>query len=105
MATKPKAAKVPARPVAKKTPAPSTTFTLLAPEAREVFLVGDFNNWRPDELKARRLKGGIWRKALTLKPGSYQYLFLVDGQWWTDPDNAARVGNPFGTENSVITVG
>jgi len=105
-ATKPvaKATKVAAQPQAKKTSTPSTTFSLFAPEAHEVYLIGDFNDWRPDELKARRLKDGTWRKAVTLKPGTYQYLFLVDGQWWADPDNPARARNPFGTENSVIEI-
>lgn len=99
-----KATKVTAQPKAKKTATASTTFSLYAPEANEVFVIGDFNDWRPDDLKARRFKDGTWRKALTLKPGTYQYLFLVDGQWWVDPDNPGRARNPFGTENSVIEI-
>ena len=108
MTTKTKAAtatiKGTAKPKTKRATTPSTTFILHAPEAGEVFLCGDFNDWRPDELKARRFKDGTWRKSLPLKPGSYQYLFLVDGQWWADPDNPARARNPFGTENSVIEI-
>jgi len=90
---------------AKKTSTTSITFSLVAPEAHEVFLIGDFNDWQTGELKARKFKDGRWSKSLPLKPGSYQYLFLVDGEWRLDPANAERANNPFGTENSVVHVG
>jgi len=100
-------AKAPAKTQAKaKKPAPpSTTFSLYAPDAHEVYVIGDFNNWRPDDLKAKKYKDGTWRKSVQIKPGTYHYLFLVDGQWWTDPANPNRLQNPFGSENSVLTVG
>lgn len=82
----------------------STEFTLHAPDATEAFLVGDFNEWSQTSAKMRRFKDGTWKKSMPLKPGRYEYLFLVDGQWWTDPQNGERVGNNYGTENSVITV-
>lgn len=93
------------KPTAKKSAIPSTTFTIFAPEAKEVYLVGDFNDWQPNDLKARRFKDGSWRKSLALKAGVYQYLFLVDGVWLLDPANPSRIANPFGSENSVLTVG
>lgn len=89
---------------AKKRPPSSTTFSLYAPDAHEVFVIGDFNDWQTDDLKARKFKGGTWKKSVQLKPGIYHYLFLVDGQWWTDPANPRRMRNPFGTENSVIEI-
>lgn len=88
----------------KRTSPPSTIFSLYAPDAREVFLVGDFNDWQPNDLKARKFKDGKWSKSVPLKAGTYQYLFLVDGEWWTDPANPNRVHNPFGTENSVVDI-
>ncbi len=88
----------------KKASATSTIFSLFAPEATEVFVMGDFNDWQTDDLKARKLKDGIWTKSVPLKPGIYHYLFLVDGAWWTDPVNPNRVQNPFGSENSVIEI-
>ncbi|MDD5758494.1 MAG: isoamylase early set domain-containing protein [Desulfobulbaceae bacterium] len=84
---------------------PSTTFSLYAPGAQEVFVLGDFNGWQRNELKARKFKDGTWRKSVPLQAGIYQYLFLVDGEWWTDPANPKRVQNPYGTENSVIEIG
>ena len=83
---------------------PETEFKLHAPQAKEVFLAGDFNDWNPTEYRLRRYKDGIYKKKLQLKPGRYQYLFRVDGEWWTDPEHHERVSNPYGSENSVITI-
>ena len=103
-----KAAKKTVTAKAKKAPAkktkPSTQFKLFAPNANEVYITGDFNDWNTTALKARRFKDGTWKKSVKLKPGQYEYLFLVDGEWWTDPENLASIINQFGTENSVISV-
>ena len=88
----------------KKKTVPSVEFSLYAPEAREVFLVGDFNNWDGTAYRMRKFKDGICKKSVKLKPGRYEYLFLVDGEWWTDPKNDLRQHNPFGTENSVLNI-
>jgi 1,4-alpha-glucan branching enzyme len=94
----------PAAATKAKASTPAIEFTLSAPEAKEVFLVGDFNDWNPTEYRLRRYKDGIYKKKLQLKPGRYQYLFRVDGEWRPDPDHSERISNPFGSENSVITV-
>ena len=85
---------------------PSTEFSVYAPDAKEIFLAGDFNNWQSDskDFRLRRFKGDIWKKMVQLKPGIYEYQFVVDGNWWTDPANKKRVANPYCTENSVKTV-
>ena len=89
---------------AQKKAAPSTEFTLYAPEASEVHLVGDFNDWNGADYKLRRFKDGTWKKKVKLKPGRYEYRFVVDGDWWTDPENPDRQRNTFGSENSVATI-
>jgi len=88
----------------KKPATPSTEFILTAPEAQEVYLVGDFNGWDGDGYKMRRFKGGTFKKSVKLKTGRYEYRFVVDGDWWTDPANPIRQANDFGSENSVIVV-
>ena len=82
----------------------STEFTLHAPEAREVFLAGDFNNWDPKQYSMRKFKNGKCTKKLKLKPGRYEYQFIVDENWWADPANPERAGTAFGSENSVLYV-
>ncbi len=112
-AAKTPAAKAPAattkakpKPAAKKPKknSPSTEFTLNAPNASEVYLVGDFNNWDGAEYRMRKFKEGVYKKSVKLKPGRYEYRFVVDGEWWCDPDNPNRQPNSFGSENSVIEI-
>jgi len=90
----------------KKTAIPSTEFCLHAPNVNEVYLAGDFNDWQPDskDYRLRKFKGNIWKKKVKLKPGCYEYQFVVDGQWWCDPENENRVTNLYCTLNSVIEV-
>lgn len=61
-------------------------FTLGAPGAVQVFLVGDFNNWNPT-LEKMEKEGDLFTIRLYLLPGSYRYKFVVDGQWIVDPEN------------------
>lgn len=72
------------------------------PDAKVVFLVGEFNDW---DTSAHRMikRGSRFQKTLRLKPGVYQYKFLIDGEWYADPE-ADQVPNEFGTMNSVIRV-
>ncbi len=83
----------------------TSEFSLFAPDAGKVFLAGDFNDWDTGKHSMRKYKGNIFKKKLKLKPGRYEYLFVVDGHWQLDPQNSERQANGFGSENSVITIG
>lgn len=77
-------------------------FHLRAPKAKAVDLIGDFNGWKAGTLTLSRASGGAWELMLPLPPGSYHYLFLVDGQTTADP--AARTATlPDGKTVSVRT--
>ena len=88
--------------------APSRTpegilFTLEAPKATRVQLVGDFNAWtfEGSEMKPT---GRIWKKVLNLGPGRYRYRYVVDGCWLSDPLNADVEPAPYGGHNSVLVL-
>ena len=51
-----------------------------APEANQVSIIGDFNNWNPDATPMIRQPDGHWMVSLELTHGYHQYVFLVDGQ-------------------------
>ena len=74
-------------------------FELRDKDAKEVFVIGDFTEWKK-RIPLRRSKG-VWRRKLGLKPGRYEYKFIVDGQWRLDPQNNKHVYNDVGTLNSV----
>ena len=83
------------------------TFTLLKEAThggKEVLLVGEFNNWNPEEGIALVAKKGAYKTVLKLETGKrYEYRYLVDGHIWTnDATPDAYVSNSFGTMNSVV---
>jgi len=80
------------------------TFLLDYPGAREVILMGDFNQWNPTVHPMKKDENGVWKKNTMLYPGRYEYRFLVDGQWENDPDNERTCPNSFGTDNNVVIV-
>lgn len=79
-------------------------FKISAPRARWVGVAGDFNGWKPDSLTARKDRDGIWRAAAMVPMGTYEYKFVIDGTWLTDPNCSRRTINTFGSENSVLVV-
>jgi hypothetical protein len=71
---------------------------------KSVTLAGSFNEWNE---KAKPMEGpdkdGYFTTRLELKPGTYEYKFVVDGKtWMADPDNFRTTG---ANGNSVVRVG
>ena len=60
-------------------------FFCLAPEARQVSIVGDFNGWRPEAHPMQRQPDGGWVLQVPLHHGHHLYQFLVDGEPVLDP--------------------
>lgn len=79
-------------------------FELMAPQANRVVLSGDFSSWDEDGILMRRVKSGLWKTSVNLAPGRYEYKFIVDGQWWTDPANNTFTTNALGSQNSIKEV-
>jgi len=79
-------------------------FEYTAPEAQEVYLAGDFNNWDTSANPMKKDKKGLWKTTLSLKPGTYEYRFLADGKWENDPSCCNCVPNEFGSQNCIKVV-
>jgi len=92
--------------VAHTQPPPATVLARLAiraPQARQVAVAGDFNGWNPEAAHMRRGQAGVWILELPLAAGHrYEYMFVVDGQWVTDPQAPASVDDGFGGRNAVL---
>lgn len=80
------------------------SFSYAGPAAQSVLLAGDFTGWQQAALSLKRDKNGVWKKAVFLAPGRYEYRFVVDGEWRDDPACASRQANQFGGENCVLIV-
>ena len=50
-----------------------------APQAEEVFVAGDFNEWRVRDLRLRKDSNGFWRVQVWVFPGRFEFRFIVDG--------------------------
>jgi len=59
-------------------------FRFFRPQARQVHLAGDFNNWRERELPMSRLADGYWLARLRLPSGDFKFKYRADGVWFTD---------------------
>lgn len=80
------------------------TFTITAPEAKEVYIAGDFNNWKVDRDSLMEKHNGTWQKRLNLGNGKFHYRFVIDGIWIEDTSNPAKEMNPYGSLDSLIEV-
>jgi hypothetical protein len=81
-------------------------FVLLAPHARSVAVVGDFNNWNRATTTLAPSDDGVWTASVALLPGRHEYAFIVDGEhWMADPQATVTIHDDFGTASSIVTVG
>ena len=87
------------RPVEKQVE--QVEFVFETPEASAVAVAGSFNDWDPRRTPMRKTPSGAWKTAVALAPGHYEYRFVVDGKWISDP-KAPSVTNAFGGTNSVL---
>jgi len=81
------------------------TFSLYAPHAKSVEVVGDFNQWQsgvtplagPDEK-------GVWRVKLTLPAilNRVEYIYWVDGDYKRIDPGQPAVPDGFSGENNVL---
>jgi hypothetical protein len=72
------------------------------PDAKNVVLSGNFNAWNTGELYMDKIPGG-WQLYYVLGPGNYEYKFIVDGKWMTDPANPNTTGSGE-TQNSFLAL-
>ena len=71
-------------------------------DAEKVVLTGSFNNWNETELVMDKTATG-WQLRYVVAPGNYEYKFIVDGKWMTDPENPFTIGNDNYT-NSIVAL-
>ena len=86
-----------------------TTFTVWAPNARSVAVIGAFNGWQPAPLAAQRDGSGRWRGFVEgAQPGDcYKYRIQgADGQWFDKADPyACATEHPPGTASRIWNLG
>ena len=95
-------------PIKKDTPTASASgsrnirFTYRNSKVKKVQIIGDFNEWIPQELE--RGENFTWKIDLSLEPGDYAYNYMVDGRPVRDPNNQKVTDAGRGFPNSFITI-
>ena len=85
------------------------TVTFVLPpkiNAKTAHLYGDFTEWEKSPKSMRQHEDGSFSAEVTLPAGNnYRFRSLLDGGHWENDWAAdSYAPNPFGTEDSVITV-
>lgn len=93
----------------KSRPVCKVTFSLpreAVQEAKKVYLVGDFNNWKQKATPMKKLKSGACKITLDLECGrEYQFRYLLDSNWVNDWAADKYVASAYyDAENSVVIV-
>src|SRR5213593_694892 len=78
-------------------------FSIEAPHAAQVQVMGDFNDWNLEGSEMEPVEG-TWTKVVTLPPGRYRYRYIVDDRWQSDPLNVTVEPNPYGGLDSILVV-
>jgi len=85
---------------------PTTAVFRYRPAADEAVercsVVGSFNGWDPlaDPMSAQ--EDGSFFAKVGLIPGTYEYKFVVNGQWVPDPGHTERISDGYWGHNSVL---
>ncbi len=80
-------------------------FSVFSPGAKDVYLVGEFNNWQINDPARMIQNNGTWSKKIKLNSGKYRYRFVIDGNWIEDSSNPLKEINPYGSVNSLVEIG
>ncbi len=79
-------------------------FEFVHPTAQRVCIAGTFNEWHCAATPMIGMGEGLWAKDLLLPPGTYEYRFVVNGDWVTDPSSKETAANLFGSQNTILRV-
>ena len=74
--------------------------------AKTASILGEFNEWSGEATPMKRRKDGSFTATVSLKPGNqYRFRYLLDGEHWTNDDQAdAYLPNQYGSEDAVLSV-
>jgi 1,4-alpha-glucan branching enzyme len=87
-----------------KNMAKPVNFICTAPDAKAVFITGDFNDWHPTSHPMHRQPDGAWQIFLPLTHGHHHYRFLVDGKPVLDPRAHGVARDHEGHKVSLVAV-
>ena len=103
--TKPSNPLIPENPTVEKSPVVNgneVTFYFESETATNIVISGSMNNWSTDWTMTK--DGNVFSYTATIDAGTYQYKYIVDGEWMTDPFNPNTADDGSGNTNSTFEV-
>ena len=98
------------RPDFYEKPLRAVNFICHCTQAKEVSLVGDFNQWDPAANPMNQMPDRSWMLQLELKHGHHRYAFMVDGVLTLNPrapghhqERPQRTGFPGSSELAITS--
>jgi len=79
-------------------------FRFYRPDATNVYIAGDFNDWRQDHIAMTRRSDGEWFAKIRLPAGEFKFRYCADGQWFTDYAAFGVQPGRFGMDSIVRVV-
>lgn len=86
---------------------PKVHFVFYGPQARQVLVAGEFNEWGAPPMALSRLgQTDFFFRTMTVnEPARLEYKLIVDGIWQLDPWCQNTIDNGLGDQNSYFVVG
>ena len=79
------------------------TFEFSHPDADDVCLLGEFNDWQPMPMKLNKKLGVFKCKQRLPVDKEFHFRYLINGKQWDNDHHAdGYSANNFGTENSIV---
>lgn len=103
--TTPAGPEIPENPTVKQSPVVDgnkVTFYFESTNSNNVVISGTMNNWSTDWTMTK--DGNVFSYTCELEAGTYQYKYIVDGTWMTDPFNTTTADDGSGNVNSAFSV-
>jgi len=83
----------------------NVTFRVSLPDAKKVYLMGNFNNWGEKKEELKKTGNGLFTLTIKLKPGVYQYVYQIDdNRIIPDPNAKLYTQDGFGQKNAILIV-
>ena len=81
------------------------TFSIQSQSADSVFVAGSFNGWSGNVNQLVKQDNSRWETTIYLAPGYYYYKFVLNNNWFPDPENDWKINDGGSSYNSIIKVG
>jgi 1,4-alpha-glucan branching enzyme len=90
----------------KSKPVCKVTFSVEAVEANSASVIGDFNNWNPENGELKKSKNGVFKGVFDVPTdATYEFKYFIDGSFVNEVEADSFKFNEFaGAENSVLEV-